>query len=82
MRLPLTVALNTRTGQSCINLPYLVTEPLTAVRAHPEGVYQPEYLFAVWEAATRAFEGTFLDENLKQIPLQHYDDFFIKFEKS
>ena len=56
----------------------LITESLTALRAHPKGVYQPENLLAVWEAATRAVEGTFLEEKLKQIRLQHFDEFFYK----
>ena len=56
----------------------LITESLTALRAHPEGVYQPENLLAVWEAASRAVAGAFLDEKLKQIHLQHFEEFFYK----
>ena len=56
----------------------LITESLTALRAHPDRVYQPENLLAVWEAATRAVEGMFLDKNLKQIHLQHFDELFLQ----
>ena len=56
----------------------LIAESLTALRAHPERVYQPECLQAVQEAATRAVEGMFLDKKLKQIHQQHFDNFFYK----
>ena len=60
----------------------LITESLIALRAHPEGVYKPDNLLAVQEAATRAVEGTFLDEELKQIHLQHFEEFFLQHLKN
>ena len=55
-----------------------IIESLTALRAHPEGVYKPENLLAVQEAATRAVVGMFLDEKLKQSHLQHFEEFFLQ----
>ena len=77
----MTVALN-----KCRNYMYrailhqftLITESLTALKANSKGVYQPKNLLAVQEAATRAVEGTFLDEKLKQIHLQHFEEFFLQ----
>ena len=77
----MTVALN-----KCRNYMYmailhqftLITESLTALRAHPDGVYQPGNLLAVWEAAIRAVKGTFLNEKLKQIHLQDFEEFFLQ----